>query len=175
MWKSKKLQTFWYLVFNEHHFIRGIKSSISWTFTSHFPCTFRWHRNLLVWGNLQDILRPTGKDPDAWKDWGQEKKGATEDGITDSTDMSLSKLREIAKDIEPRLTCCSLWCHKELDTPEWVNKNTSVCWIWATSYRLARVHWENLYPVTDSLYHRKYQMLQIDPFTPTLWNMTVKH
>ena len=100
MWKSKKLQTFWYLVFNEHHFIRGIKSSISWTFTSHFPCTFRWHRNLLVWGNLQDILRPTGKDPDAWKDWGQEKKGATEDGITDSTDMSLSKLREIAKDIE---------------------------------------------------------------------------
>ena len=45
--------------------------------------------------------RFTGKDPDAGKDWGQEEKGATEDemldGITDSMDMNLSKLREIAK------------------------------------------------------------------------------
>ena len=32
------------------------------------------------------------KDPDAGKDWGQEEKGTTEDGITDSIDMSLSKL-----------------------------------------------------------------------------------
>ena len=36
------------------------------------------------------------KDPDAGKDWRQEKKGMTEDemvdGITDSMDMSLSKL-----------------------------------------------------------------------------------
>ena len=36
----------------------------------------------------------TGKDPDAGKDWRQEEKGTTEDGITDSMDMSLSKLRE---------------------------------------------------------------------------------
>ena len=38
---------------------------------------------------------------DARKDRGQEKKGTTEDkmdGITDSMDMSLSKLREIVKD-----------------------------------------------------------------------------
>ena len=36
------------------------------------------------------------KDPDAGKDWSQEEKGMTEaslDGITDSMDMSLSKLR----------------------------------------------------------------------------------
>ena len=36
------------------------------------------------------------------KDWGQEEKGTTEDemldGITDSVDMSLSKLLEIVKD-----------------------------------------------------------------------------
>ena len=35
------------------------------------------------------------KDPDAGKDWGQEEKGAAENTITDSMDMSLSKLREI--------------------------------------------------------------------------------
>ena len=44
-----------------------------------------------------------GKDPDAGKDWGQEK-GTTEDemvdGITDLMDINLSKLREIMKDSE---------------------------------------------------------------------------
>ena len=41
-----------------------------------------------------------GKDPDAGKDWRQEEKGITEDkkdGITDSTDMRLSKLWEMMK------------------------------------------------------------------------------
>ena len=46
----------------------------------------------------------TSKDPDAGKDWGQEEKGVTEDkcldGVTDSMDMSLSKLQEIVKDRE---------------------------------------------------------------------------
>ena len=34
------------------------------------------------------------------------------DGLTDSMDMSLSKLRELVKDRE----ACSLWGSKELDT-----------------------------------------------------------
>ena len=42
------------------------------------------------------------------------------DGITDSMDMSLSKLQELVKD-KGGLVCCSPWGHKELDTTEPLN------------------------------------------------------
>ena len=42
------------------------------------------------------------------------------DGLTDSMDMSLSKLREIMKDRES-LACCDSWVPKELDTTERLN------------------------------------------------------
>ena len=49
----------------------------------------------------------TGKDPDAGKDWGQEKKGTTEDEMVgwhhQNKDKSLSKFQEIVKDREA-------WC-----------------------------------------------------------------
>ena len=44
----------------------------------------------------------TGKDSESGKGWGQEKRTAEDviDNITDSVDMSLSKLQEIVKDRE---------------------------------------------------------------------------
>ena len=42
------------------------------------------------------------------------------DGITDSTDMSLSKLLEFG-DGQGGLACCSLWGRKESDTTERLN------------------------------------------------------
>ena len=44
------------------------------------------------------------------------------DGITDPMDMSLSKLREIAKD-RGSLACCSSWGRKELETTEQLNNS----------------------------------------------------
>ena len=40
------------------------------------------------------------------------------DGITDSMDMSLSKLQEMVKDRQGSLACCSPRRHKESDTTE---------------------------------------------------------
>ena len=45
------------------------------------------------------------------------------DGITDSMDMSLSKLLEVVKDGE---ACCSSWGCKELDMTEQLNNNSGL-------------------------------------------------
>ena len=47
------------------------------------------------------------------------------DGITNSIDMNLSKLRELVMD-RKALSCCSPWGHKELDPTEWPNWTESL-------------------------------------------------
>ena len=47
------------------------------------------------------------------------------DGITDSTDMSLSKLREMVKEGQGSLVCCSPWGRKESGMTEQLNNSTA--------------------------------------------------
>ena len=47
------------------------------------------------------------------------------DGITDSIDMSLRKLRKIVMDGQRSLVCCSSWGCKESDMTQWLNKNNN--------------------------------------------------
>ena len=75
-----------------------------------------------------------GKDPDAWKDWGQEEKGTTEnemagwhhwlDGCEFERTLGVG-------DVQGGLAFCDSWGHKESDTTEWLNwtelKDACVC------------------------------------------------
>ena len=63
--------------------------------------------------------RLTGKDPDDGKDWGQEEKGATEDGMVGWHQwLSGDEFEQTLGDGEGQgnLVCCSSWGRKESDT-----------------------------------------------------------
>ena len=65
-----------------------------------------------------------GKDPDAGKDWRQEKKGMTEDekvGWHHGLDGHEFEQAPGVGDGQGGLACCSPWGRKESDTPEQLN------------------------------------------------------
>ena len=71
-----------------------------------------------------------GKDPDAGKDWGQEEKGTTEDGIVRwNHRLSGHEFEQTLGDNKGQgsLACCSPWGRKELDT-ERLNNNNLAFW-----------------------------------------------
>ena len=66
----------------------------------------------------------TGKHPDAGKDWGQEKKGTTEDkmvGWHHRLNRHEFGWTPGAGDGQGGLACCGSWGPKESDTTEWLN------------------------------------------------------
>ena len=77
------------------------------------------------------ILRPLdvknwliGKDPDAGKDWGQEKTVMTEDEMVGWHHQLDGHVFEWAPGVgegQGSLACWSPWGHKELDMTEWLN------------------------------------------------------
>ena len=64
------------------------------------------------------------RDPDVGKDWGQEEKGTTEDGVVGWHHQLHGHEFEQAPGVDDGqggLACCSLWGHKESDTTERLN------------------------------------------------------
>ena len=64
------------------------------------------------------------KDPDAGKDWRQEKKGMTEDEMVGWHHWLNGHEFEQAPGVadgQGSLACCSQWGHKESDMTEWLN------------------------------------------------------
>ena len=78
-----------------------------------------------------------GKDSDAGRDWGQEKKGTTEDemaGWHHGLNGPESEWTPGVGDEQGALACCDSWDHKESDTTEWLNwtelRMSYVVWMW---------------------------------------------
>ena len=71
------------------------------------------------------------KDPDAGKDWRQEKKGMTEDDMVGWYYQLNGHEFEQAPGDEGQgcLACCSPWGHKESDLTEWLNKSYNCLWL----------------------------------------------
>ena len=63
------------------------------------------------------------KDSDAGKDWRQEEKGITQDGMVGwHHQLNGYELKQDpgVGDGQGSLVCCGPWCHKELDTTDWL-------------------------------------------------------
>ena len=68
-----------------------------------------------------------GKDPNAGKDWGQQKKGATEGEMVGwHHQLNEHEFEQTPRDgdWQGSLACCSPWGHKELYTTEQLNNKT---------------------------------------------------
>ena len=68
-----------------------------------------------------------GKDPDAGKDWRQEKNGMAEDEMFGwYHQLEGHEFEQVLGDGEGQesLACYSPWGHNELDTTEWLNSNS---------------------------------------------------
>ena len=78
-----------------------------------------------------------GKDSDAGRDWGQEKKGTTEDemaGWHHWLDGREFEWTPVVGDGQGGLVCCNSWGHKESDTTDQLN--------WTESHKSNEIKWK---------------------------------
>ena len=90
-----------------------------------------------------------GKDSDAWRDWGQEEKGTTEDEMArwhhNSMDMSPSELQELVIDREAWRAAI----HGVAKSRTWLSDWTELNWIWQ-GYRESSVS-DSIFSMTFTL------------------------
>ena len=98
------------------------KGNQSWLFIgrtdAEVEAPILWTLNTKSW-----LIR---KDPDAGKDWRQEKKGTTKDEMVGwHHRLNGHEFEQALGDGEGHgsLGCCSPWCRKELDMTEWQVSN----------------------------------------------------
>ena len=83
---------------------------------------------LQYFGHLMQRADSLEKNSDAGKNWRQEKKGAIEDEMVRWHHwLNGHEFEQDLGDSEGQggLLCCSQWGHKESDTTEWLNTNTT--------------------------------------------------
>ena len=82
-----------------------------------------------------------GKHSDAGRDWGQEKKGMTEDEMTGWhhwLDGCESEWTPGVGDGQGGLACCNLWGHKESDMTKWLNWTEAYGWTYENEHEVWR-------------------------------------
>ena len=102
--------------------LQGDQTSQSWIFTgrtdAEVEAPILWLPDVKSW-----LIR---KEPDAGKDWRQEKKGAREDEMVGWRHwLNGHEFQQATEDGEGQgsLACCSPWGWKELDMTERLNSN----------------------------------------------------
>ena len=107
--------------------------------------------------------------PDAWKDWGQEKKMETEDEMVGWHHwLNEHKFEQTRRDGEGQgnLTCCNLWGHKESVMAEWA---TTIMLLSAYEFRIVIPSWRIMAPNGNPL---QYSCLE-NPMDRGVWPATV--